>query len=388
MLANAVSCNKADAKLLKAKEIENIPAPSETDRIAYSDGMWSFGLKLLATTEKTANELISPLSVFLALADTANGAAGNTKAQTEAALGVDTRTADICSGALIAAANKGNSLKIADSVWFCDTLKIKDDFTSAAKSYFDAAIYSADFASNAAKSINDWVSRKTSKRIKEIIKETDENSRVIIVNALTFDGKWRKPYEDTSGGIFTDVNADEQKVTYLTSAQKYKELGNGDGIVKEYAGNYAFVALLPDENTSMTDFISSLSAEVLSELASGKSDSFATVKLPKFTAAGDYRLKENLKAIGITDAFDANADFSGITEEGYLYIDEVFHKTYIKVDENGTEAAAATAVDVKDEAADEYETDKTIVFDRPFAYMIIDTETDVPVFMGIANHIG
>jgi serpin B len=160
---------------------------------------------------------------------------------------------------------------------------------------------------------------------------------------------------------------------------------NATGFIKYYAGrNYAFVAMLPNEGTTVNDYISTLTGQKLANILNNKQQTIVNTVIPKFKSEYSTELKDSLSDMGIVDAFDQDkANFSRLSssQNGNIYISKVTHKAIISVDEKGTKAGAITSIEIRPSSAS-LEPPKTVYLDRPFVYMIIDCETNIPVFIG------
>ena len=259
------------------------------------------------------------------------------------------------------------------------------------KDYYDAEIFAAPFDQTTTNDVNAWVKEKTKNRIKKILDEVEADSVMYLINALTFDGEWMEKYEkdDVYDRTFTALDGTEKTVSMMYSEEyTYLSDENAEGFIKKYkGGNYAFAALLPDKDIDFSEFVNSLTGEKLADILSEKQTRQVSVGIPEFSYEYDIEMNNALQAMGMESAFDRKtADFSDIgAADGNLYIGKVLHKTFIEVDTFGTKAAAVTLVDVKSESAPAPEL--SVILDRPFVYMIIDTETDLPVFIGTMTNI-
>ena len=348
-----------------------------------------FGAKLLQNEMQEENPLVSPLSIASALSMTANGAVGETKTQMEQTLGADTGNLNACFSVLQASLGNDKQLKAANSIWMkdTDTLHVEDAFLQQNADSYAAEIYSAPFDDSTKTAINDWVSKQTDKMIPEILDEIPDGAVMYLVSALAFDAKWERPFKsyEVWEGTFTARGGQEQTGDFLHGAVgQYLHDEHAEGFLKAYAGGkYAFAVLLPDEATSIENYVNQLTGERLHAILASPIDESVEIALPKFKAEFSAELSENLKALGMTDAFDGvNADFTdlGTSDEGNIYISRVLHKTFIQVDEEGTKAGAATAVEAAAEGAalDPH----SVILNRPFVYMIVDLETKLPIFLG------
>ncbi|MCM1189953.1 MAG: serpin family protein [bacterium] len=395
---NALSGEGISGPSEDAGNTASAPSLPSADAAVYTD----FAVRLFQECLlPDGNTLISPLSVINALTMTANGAAGETRAQMERLFGAD--TASCCEylrdyNASLPAGD-GYRLHVANSVWFRDDedFTVRDDFLKANTDLFDAKICKASFDSSTLNDINLWVSENTDGMIPQIIDRIPDDSVMYLINALAFDALWQTPYTEyqVQEGTFTLRDGTEKETELMHSRENIlirdeNEQGEAAalGFLKYYAdGKYALVTLLPEEGTDIADYIRSLSGEKLRRMLEETSDADIRAALPKFETEYSVGMKELLASMGMTEAFDPyGADFSGIGSYAgeNLYISDVIHKTYIAVDASGTKAGAATAVAIyQTSAALEEPQPIYITLDRPFVYMIIDCEDKLPVFLGV-----
>ena len=368
------------------------PAAVPTDGAAAAA---DFAARLFLATYDGKNTLLSPLSVLVALAMTANGAAGETRAQMESALGMTVGELNAFFAGYLASLNKddGVTLALADSIWLRDDprFSVKEDFLQINADVYRAGAFRAPFDKTTVKDINQWVKDHTDGLIDQILDDLQSDDLAVLINALLFDGKWASPYEhDTqrSSGPFHKEDGTDVTVTFLSGTES-RYLSDGDratGFVKPYeGGRYAFAALLPAEGTSLADYVATLSGERIAEILESVERVAVETKLPKFKTRFETDLKDALSKMGMTDAFLLEkADFTGISETTPLYIGEVRHKTYIEVGEKGTRAGAVTAVRGKTASARSDEV-PPVILDRPFVYILFDTTTNIPLFIGALN---
>lgn len=372
----------------------------DTFRLAAAD--FSFALFQQSSAEDVIagkNILISPESVLSALAMTANGANGQTLSEMEEVL---------CGGMEIQSFNeymytyhnrltatKDVTFHLANSIWIKDEpeLQVKEDFLQTDRNYYNADIFQANFDTDTVADINQWVDANTNGMIPQLLTEIPEGAELYLINALAFEGEWENSYEEkqvNEAGIFTDYLGNEETVTMLRSTETQYIAGEHvTGFVKNYkGGDYAFLALLPEEGIRVEDYIASLNGEDFLALYDNRMYQDVLVQIPEFTYDYDTELKESLSAMGMEEAFEPGADFSNMAETS-LYISRVLHKTHIQVDRAGTKAAAVTTVEMQ--KASDAEMDVTepprVYLNRPFVYAIVDTETGLPVFLGAVNTI-
>ncbi len=375
-------------------------APDETfcsAQMAFSTEL--FQQAMLITPEQ--NTMVSPLSVSLALAMTANGADGDTLAEMEDVLGSGMPMGDLnsylsCYKDLLTGDSK-STLHIADSIWYRDDpyLTIMEDFVNTNISYYDAEIYKAPYDETTVEDINFWVKQNTNGMIPKVIEELSPASMVTLINAICFEAEWWIPYSDDQvrAGTFTNADGVAESAEMMHSDEGiYYDFGNATGFAKEYEGNYSFVAILPEEGMTVNEWIADMDAQAVYEEIADPEYITVVTQMPKFSYSTDLELKDALAAMGMPTAFDNTglADFSNMGLCGgnpTLYISKVIHKTDITVDNAGTKAAAVTAVIMNDCTAVAPEYIKYVTLDRPFVYMIVDKTTNLPIFMGTVQSL-
>ena len=230
-----------------------------------------------------------------------------------------------------------------------------------------------------------------------IEKPLDEKARLVLFNTLYFKSTWRDPFihEMTYNQTFTTTEGKEKETAMMHQNKVYFDyLANDqvDGVILPYAdSNLAFIALKSKSNTSIRDYCSSLTAEAISSLLNEKQEStYMNLTLPKFDITFDQILNDSLINMGLQTAFDeAKADFTDLgttKQDGNLYIDLVRQKANIRLDEEGTEAAAATEVAMVEATSLDIEQPVNVTFDQPFLYMIMDMDNQIPLFIGIIDN--
>lgn len=389
------ACSQVSAddlmKDVSAKNVDVLP-DMDVGAAAAAD----FGVRLFQTSmEEGKNTLISPLSVLYALAMTANGADGETLAQMEKVLGMDCDTLNSYMLAYLDLLPKAKDYKLslANSIWFKDDpdFVVEQSFLQTNADYYGADAYKAAFDEATRNDINNWVKEHTDDMIPEIINEIPDEAIMYLVNALAFDAKWDIEYEDYQirEGRFTTEDGKRQDVDMMHSEEhKYLEDDLATGFIKYYKDRrYAFVAMLPNEGVTVSQFVESLTGKHLWDLLSNPQDVTVFATMPKFETEYGIEMSEVLQEMGMVDAFDWQvADFSRLgtyNADGMnICINRVLHKTFISVSEQGTKAGAATAVELVAEGAMEIEEFKEVILDRPFVYMLIDCETNLPFFIG------
>ncbi len=385
----------------------NLMASITSNRVNVLDNLGSqnaavtdFALRLFRASEKNSeNTLISPLSVLCALSMTANGAEEETLREMEAVLGMTKEELNLYLYSYVKSLPQDEKYKLslANSIWLTEDerFSVNRDFLQTVADYYGADIYKAPFNNQTLRDINNWVKQKTDKMIPKVLDEISPETVMCLINALAFDAEWSDMYCElqVQDGKFTREDGVKQDAEFMYSSEStYLEDDNATGFIKYYKrGKYAFVALLPKENVSVSEYIATLDGESLHKLLSNPQRAEVDAAIPKFECEYGVEMSNILKGMGMIDAFDANnADFDGLgnSENGNICIGQVIHKTYISVAEQGTKAGAATVVTIPPGAAPgEPEVPKQVYLDRPFVYMLIDCENNIPFFIGTMTDI-
>ena len=359
-----------------------------------------FAIRLFKASEESGkNTLISPLSVLCALAMTANGAEEETLQQMEEVLGMTNEDLNLYLYSYMKNLPQGDKYKLslANSIWFTEDERftVNQDFLQANADYYGADIYKAPFNEQTKKDINNWVKQNTDEMIPEILDRVPVDAIMYLVNALAFEAEWSAIYkkDQVREGVFTKEDNTKQNVDFMYGSEgTYLEDENAAGFMKYYkGGKYALVTMLPDEGVSISDYIASLTGESVNALLTNPQHTTVYTAIPKFETEYSVEMSEILKNMGMPKAFDPNnAEFEGLgtSNAGNIFISRVLHKTFISVGEKGTKAGAATVVEMADGAAAEPQEPKEIYLNRPFVYMLIDCENNIPFFIGTMMNVG
>ena len=385
------------AQELTAQPVSVQPAGSP----AVDQALTSFGLSLLQSAREAESGpvLLSPLSAALALSMAANGADGDTLAQFETVLGGGVTLDELnaaCAQLLSDYGDLDGSTEclIANSLWTDPEGMIREDFIGKCQGIFDAQVFSQDLsAPSVVPAVNSWVSEHTNKMIPSILsKPFNENAALLLVNALYLKNTWETEFDPNNTYLrgFYHQGSDKESMDFLNAGFvtfPYLQSETAQGAVLPYDdGRLAFFALMPEEGTELEGWLNSLDGDAFTQLLESRRDTeFLTLALPKFEAEWSGQLQDILSALGLDLAFDDTglADFSllGDNPNGY-FLSQVIHAAKIEVNEQGTEAAAATVVEAVGGSAAPPETGVTLIFDRPFLYGIVDLQTGVPLFLG------
>lgn len=376
-------------KHMPVKAADNEPAGKSPDEqfsssvIRFSDRL----LKQCAAESADKNLILSPLSAIYALTLCSNGASGETLAEFEELNGIPTAEMNeyLCTYAEKLAQTEESTVRTANSLWGNKSIfRIAEDFRTVSEKYYNAESRSLSFADPASKdTINAWVSEKTDGMIPQALDELDPSTVLLILNTVLFDGVWQNPYEEAqiNESVFYCADGTQELTEFMYSTEhSYFELDGGVGFSKAYKDGYTFTAVLPDGDPA--EFIANTDlSEVVSAALSGMDR--VDVSIPKFEYESEIGLTDILQKMGLERAFSGRAELYGLSENGVpLYIDQVLQKAKIITNEHGTKAAAMTEISVRMTSFRPMEK-KEIHLNRPFFYMILDTETGIPLFTGV-----
>ncbi|MBR1854894.1 MAG: serpin family protein [Lachnospiraceae bacterium] len=357
-----------------------------------------FGRALFTNSFSETNPVQSPVSAYLAMALAGEGAKGQTAREFDTVMGADRQGAADLLMTRLPVEKEGTKVFLANSAWVDDEMHCETDWLTVARNSYRAQVYQAELsAPETMGTINGWIEDNTRGLIKDFLKEPlSEETKLVLFNTLYFKGKWIVPFEEraTADRTFTLEGGKERKIPMMSKYDEYMTYVSGkscDGIVLPYRdSDLVFVALKPTAGQSVRQMYESLDMEQIGALVDAGQEISVDLWLPKFEVTFDKELNEDLAAMGLTSAFDNNlADFTGIgfTDNGLpLYISLVRQKAVFILDEEGTEAAAVTEVAMDECAAMENPVlPQEVHFDSPFLYMVLDKETDMPLFIGIMD---
>jgi serine protease inhibitor len=358
----------------------------------------AFGFKLFSEVVKHdsgKNIFISPASVGLALAMTYNGAVGETKLGMERALEIQGLHHDELNRAYaqlrqaLEGADPKVELDIANSLWARKGVTFNPDFIDRNKQFYGAEVTALDFGDPASSAtINSWVSDKTKGKITHIVDQIDAQSILFLINAIYFKGKWSIEFDKakTKEDNFTTGAAQQQRVQMMHQSGKYNyyEGKNLQAVSLPYGdGRASMYIFLPAAGSNLDEFQKSLTAANWESWMKQFSETRGSIAVPRFKVEYEVGLNDALKALGMGVAFDPDrADFSGIVQgSARAYISRVKHKTFAEVNEEGTEAAAVTSIEMRVTSA-RIERTFQMVVDRPFFCAIRDNKTGTVLFVG------
>jgi serine protease inhibitor len=362
-----------------------------------------FGLRLLRTITdgKRENVIISPLSISLALDMTYNGAAGDTKTAMAKTLGIESLSDEALNSdvrsllATILKADPAVQLEIANALWPQANFSIADSFAKLSRDFFDASVEGVDFANDpvgAAKRINNWVNDKTHGKIPSIVGIPAATTRLILTDAVYFKGRWSVPFDrkNTSPRVFHTSGGGTVTAPMMVQNGKYEYFDNESfqAIQLPYGqSRFAMYVFLPRKNDGLPEFLKSLDKAHWNDWNAKFMQRKGKIVLPKLESTYSKKLNDPLTNMGMSIAFEqGRADFSRIhPPPPSLNIDDVEHKTYVKVDEEGTEAAAATSVGIVGSAVGGPPPFEMIV-EHPFFCAIVEQQSGVMLFAGVVTN--
>jgi serpin B len=392
-------CGTAQTPLEPLESLPRELSPAEQALINSGNG---FGLALFAElggARDGKNVIASPLSAYMALGMTANGADGTTLEAMRNALGhggLDEEEANVAYQTLIEllrGLDDDVDFSIANSIWHRDDFPTSQAFADVSREYFDALVSALDFADpTATTTINGWVESSTNGKITELIQEITPEDVMFLINAIYFKGAWQKPFDpDFTTEAAFNVSDGTTVQARLMSRQGdflYQENELFQGVDLRYGrGAFSMTVLLPAAGRTLDELVTQLDETRWDAWMSGFSMQRMLLELPRFQLEWEKKLNDALSALGMGIVFDrGNADFSrlvapGAEVPGNLFITEVKQKTFVDVNEEGTEAAAATSVGIGVTSLP-----PTMRVDRPFLFAIRERFSGTILFLGLVEN--
>lgn len=378
------------------EQLTALPRVLTTDELRVSQAANHFAFTLfrrLSEAQPDENVFVSPLSVGFSLGMTMNGANGTTLDEMRQTLGFGTaELAQINAGykglmALESGLDPSTTFTIANSVWYRTTLPVHQSFIDAVRQTFDAEVKASPFDASTITQVNDWVSANTNGKIPTILDSIDSSHVMFLVNAIYFKGSWRDRFDvaNTRDGTFRALDGTEQTVKMMRRAQgegKIRHRSTPAGELGEMSyGNGAFVmtVLVPSPASNVNVAAASLDTATWRSMVDGMQEIQGDVVFPKLRLEYERELRDDLKALGMVTPFIPDgADFTGMSELGrQMYIAFVKHKTFVQVDEEGTEAAAVTNTGMGITSLP-----PGLRADRPFLFVIRERFSGTVLFMG------
>ena len=381
-----------------------ITAPDVTDNqlstLVSGNNTFAFNLYHHLTKNNTGNMFYSPYSISTALAMTYAGANGDTGTQMSKALDFALPQAQLhpaFNDLALQLANRGQgaigtngksfSLSIANALWCQKDYNFQPSFLDTLAQNYGAGVNLLDFINSPEPSrvtINNWVSNETNNKIQDLIPDgaITPYTGLVLTNAIYFDAAWQYPFsgDKTSNGTFNLLDGSTVSVPMMNNEASYSYAkGNGYQAVElPYSGDQIAMDIIMPDAGNFTAFESGMTADSVSGIINNLQVKSLSLTMPKFNFDSSFSLKDVLSALGMPIAFSDQADFSGMTGQKDLNISDVVHKAYVAVNEQGTEAAAATGVIMSGMAMMQ----NTLTIDQPFIFLIRDIQTGAILFVG------
>ncbi len=384
-----IECTDSSSPIVK-----NPPRELRTSEKAIVSSSQNFGLNLFREVNKEEgdkNVFISPLSVSMALGMTYNGADGITREEMQKTLeliGLSDMEINESYKSLINLLRGLDDkviFQIANSIWYRLGWQFEEDFLNINKTYFGARVSGLDFDDpQAPVIINKWVEDNTNGKIKEIVEAPiDPLTVMFLINAIYFKGNWTYEFDKklTKDGEFIKHDGSKVSCKMMEQESKFHYFYNEDfqAVDLPYGdGLYRMTVLLPRETKDIDIFIEEFNNANWSKWMSSFTEQEGLLYLPKFKLEYEISLNEVLKALGMESAFTGKADFTRMFKPGGLFISEVKHKTFVDVNEEGTEAAAVTSVEVGYKSAHGF----GMYVNRPFVFVIRENHSGTILFIG------
>lgn len=383
--------------------ITELPRSLSPTEARIVEGANAFAFDLLrhatGTLPPDSNAFLSPLSASMALGMTLNGAHGRTYSDMQAAMRLEGMAeAAINQGyrdllGLLGGLDARTELRIANSIWGHSKLPIAPAFTEAGRAFFDAEVGTLDFGSpEALTAINGWVNGKTKGRIPRLLDQISADEVLFLINAIYFKGRWRNAFDpkDTRDGRFHGADGRNRaaRLMFQRGGLRYQEADDHQAVDLLYGnGAFAMTVLLPRPGRTPAELLAGLDPASWGALAERFTEAEVALTLPRFRLEYGRKLKDDLIAMGMGIAFSSEANFSRIADvrPNRLYLTRVDQKTFVEVNEEGTEAAAATAVGVGVTSAPQV---VEMRVDRPFVFAIRERLSGAVLFLGVMNAIG
>jgi serine protease inhibitor len=381
---------------LTNEEIQNLELDEKSAQLIEADN--TFGLEIFQKIRETSNSeniMISPLSISVAFAMAYNGADSDTKTEMENAMKLNGLTTDQINDAYkmlikgLQSLDKDVVFEIANAIFYADGFSVKPDFLNINKTVYNAEVENLNFSSGSAvQDINNWVANKTHDKITSIIQQLNPLDRMVLLNAIYFNGVWTNKFDEkgTHQLSFIKTDGSSFEVPMMKKEEKLEYATNSlfNAIKMPYGnGQYNMIVLLPENGKNSQDIINELSSKNWkSWMTSFEIKSPVVVTMPRFKFAFETKLKNVLTQMGMEKAFQPYvADFLKMSDED-LYISSAIHKSFIDVNENGTEAAAVTSITMATTSIGNEPPKTYFNVNKPFVFAITEKDTDAILFMG------
>jgi serpin B len=400
-IMNRIIMTLAALAVMTACEVNESDKPDETGtvdlrkksaEIIEADQQFAFELfeEVCALSDKE-NIMISPLSVSYALGMALNGADGTTLDEFFSMLHLEELSNQEVNEsykdlmAQLVQLDDQVQFSIANSIWYKLGFAVLEEFISTNQEYFDAAVRELDFNDpEAVDIINSWIEDKTNDKIQDMLDFIPSNAVMYLINAVYFNAKWKYQFdkEDTHPGNFNLSDGSTHEAEFMKMRGTFNYTVNDDFRAVELPygdSSFSMVVILPRDEVNVDTLIGEMNAERWDGWFTFPNITEIDIELPRFKYGWKDLLNDPLKNLGLLEAFTGGADFSRILAGGGIFISRIIHQSFIDVQEEGTEAAAATIIEFRETS---YPSIPNFRADRPFLYVIKENSTGAILFMG------
>lgn len=374
----------------EVETVDELPAP-------FIEGNIEFSVELFKKLVAEDNAVFSPVPVYLSLALISNGADDEASQEIFETLRLTDLTAEEFNtyyhelATILETETEDVVVNLSNSIWYDHEFQAKSDFLALNKTYYNTDTFKLDFGDKKAPTeMNHWVSDATKGKIEKMVDEIGEETVMYLFSTIYFNGKWATPFEaeDTYESEFS-VEGEILEIDKMTGRFEIEHIitDTEEGIILPYKDDqYSFLAIMPNREITVREYLDAMNQDKLVELYQNIEQDEIDLLLPKFEVSFENALTDTLPEMGIQKIFDSETNSLNKMGEatGNLYVSEMLQKTFIEVNELGTEAASAVSTSI--DMTSMPEPKPIIDFNRPFLYSIIDNGTGLPVFLGIMDN--
>ncbi|MDR2586052.1 MAG: serpin family protein [Prevotellaceae bacterium] len=394
LLFSFESCSKSDSSHKQPDPAKPIVLTTKQGEKVAGDNVFSFNLfRQVATSDNKENAFISPLSVTMALGMLYNGTSPDAREEMANTLQMsnfsDTEINEYyqtMSKALLKV-DPLTSMAIANSIWSEKTYPVKQSFVDVNKKYFDAEVQSLDFKlKSTLDAINKRCKKKTNDKIIKILDDIPGDAIMYLINAVYFKSKWQSEFDkkDTKREDFTREGGVRQQVDMMNQTATFPYYEDNDlQVIEMPYGNGAFsmVAILPADGKTLDELVNTIDNDIWNNVLSNLRERKVQIKFPRFKIECEFSLVNPIKNMGMQLIFKTGGNLNGIADDPRLFVSEIKHKTFVEVNEEGTEAAAVTAIEMR-LASIGPSSQPQFFANRPFLYLIKEKSTGAILFIG------
>lgn len=380
---------KKEISTEKKEEIEKIIAKHRDENMELSVNI------LKNSNEPLNNIIVSPLAVQMAMGLLVNGSKNKTQKRIIDTIGMESAVLNDYLKTYIEEAPKDvrGNINFVNAFWLnaINTgLDLNSVYKDRIQEYLGAQIKQEPFSQGCEVVMNNWIKEETNGMVNSVVRQVNSTDWLYMMNIATFDMDWEQSYDlsDIKTGSFNNDKGDVVEVETMTSVESlYIEDNDTTGFIKNYyIPRYKFIGILPDKENKFDDYISKLDSRKLIKLLEGAEKKNVKATIPAFESIKTVNIRRVLSSIGLADIFAKDADYSGMLKNGMpMSLTKIYHTSKIRVGKKSSEAAIVTNVASKKTTEKKYS--KEVVLDRPFIYIIFDTEESIPIFIGTIKNI-